>query len=105
KRFLFEAQVASRIKHPNIVDISDYGMIPGGTAYYVMEYLTGETLAARIDRAGRLEPQLALEIAQQILLGLQAAHASKVIHRDLKSENIFLCTGPDGGVQVKILDF
>ncbi|MDC0667633.1 serine/threonine-protein kinase [Nannocystis radixulma] len=105
KRFLLEAQVASRVKHPNIVDISDYGQIPGGTAYYAMEYLTGETLAARIDRGGRLEPQLALEIAVQILHGLQAAHAGKIIHRDLKSENIFLCDGPEGGVQIKILDF
>lgn len=105
KRFLLEAQVASRVKHPNIVDISDYGQIPGGTAYYAMEYLTGETLAARIDTGGRLEPQLALEIAVQILHGLHAAHTGKIIHRDLKSENIFLCEGPEGGVQIKILDF
>lgn len=105
KRFLLEAQLASRIKHPNIVDISDYGQIPGGTAYYVMEFLTGETLAHRVDRIGRLEPGLALEVAVQILAGLQAAHAGKIIHRDLKSENIFLCETPDGAQQIKILDF
>ena len=105
RRFLLEAQLASRIKHANIVDISDYGQIPGGTAYYVMEYLTGETLAHRIDRAGRVEPGLAIEVAVQILAGLQAAHAGKIIHRDLKSENIFLCEVAEGTPQVKILDF
>lgn len=104
KRFLLEAQVASRVKHPNIVDISDYGQIPGGTAYYAMEFLTGETLAHRIDNGGRIEPGLALEIGLQILQGLQAAHAGKIIHRDLKSENIFLCEGAEG-VLIKILDF
>ena len=105
KRFLLEAQLASRVKHPNVVDISDYGQLAGQTAYYVMEYLAGETLANRIDTTGRIDPALAIEIAIQTAQALQAAHASKIIHRDLKSENIFLCTRPDGGVQAKILDF
>ena len=105
KRFLLEAQLASRVKHPNVVDISDYGQIPGQTAYYVMEYLSGETLAQRIKAGGRLDPTLALDLAVQTAQALQAAHASKIIHRDLKSENIFLCEHPEGGLQAKILDF
>jgi len=105
KRFLLEAQLASRVKHPNVVDISDYGQIPGQTAYYVMEYLSGETLAHRIKAGGRVEPALALDLAIQTAQALQAAHASKIIHRDLKSENIFLCEHPEGGLQAKILDF
>jgi len=105
KRFLLEAQLASRVKHPNVVDISDYGQIAGQTAYYVMEYLSGETLAHRIKAGGRLDPALALDLAIQTAQALQAAHASKIIHRDLKSENIFLCEHPEGGLQAKILDF
>ena len=105
KRFLLEAQLASKVKHANVVDISDYGQIAGQTAYYVMEYLTGQTLAARIDGGGRLEPALAVDFAIQTAQALQAAHASKIIHRDLKSENIFLCDRAEGDPQVKILDF
>ena len=105
KRFLLEAQLASRVKHPNVVDISDYGQIPGQTAYYVMEYLSGETLAHRIKVGGRIDPALALDLGIQTAQALQAAHANKIIHRDLKSENIFLCEHPEGGLQAKILDF
>jgi len=105
KRFLLEAQLASKVKHPNVVDISDYGQIAGQTAYYVMEYLSGENLAHRIDTRGRVDPAEAVDIAVQTAQALQAAHACKIIHRDLKSENIFLCERPDGGVQAKILDF
>jgi tRNA A-37 threonylcarbamoyl transferase component Bud32 len=105
KRFLLEAQLASKVKHPNVVDISDYGQVAGQTAYYVMEYLTGQTLAARIDGVGRMEPALAVDIAIQTAQALQAAHGSKIIHRDLKSENIFLCDRSEGGPLAKILDF
>ncbi|MBL9106886.1 MAG: protein kinase [Myxococcales bacterium] len=106
KRFLLEAQLASKVKHPNVVDISDYGQLAGQTAYYVMEYLSGTTLAARIDAGGRMDPALAVDFAIQTAQALQAAHQNKIIHRDLKSENIFLCDRPDGGEpQVKILDF
>jgi serine/threonine protein kinase len=97
KRFLLEAQLASRVKHPNVVDISDYGQIAGQTAYYVMEYLVGrDPRPPRSTPSAASSPTLAVDIAIQTAQALQAAHASKIIHRDLKSENIFLCERPEG---------
>jgi eukaryotic-like serine/threonine-protein kinase len=107
RRFLQEARLASSVKHPNVVDISDYGELPDGTAYYVMEYLRGTTLAARIHDAGALPPVEALAIALQICHGLDAAHEQSIIHRDLKPDNVFLCRDAKSKVdpRVKLLDF
>ncbi len=106
QRFLQEAQLASRIKHPNVVEVSDYGQTGvGAAAYYVMECLRGRTLARTIASEGRLAPARAVDIAIQIAKGLAAAHAQGVVHRDLKPENVFLCTGPEGHELAKILDF
>ncbi|MEZ4453530.1 MAG: protein kinase [Nannocystaceae bacterium] len=106
QRFLLEAQLASQIKHPNVVDISDYGQIvAGGAAYYVMEHLSGRTLAQALAAEGRMAPRRALELAIQIAHGLGAAHARGIVHRDLKPDNVFLCSGPDDREMAKILDF
>ena len=104
QRFVLEAQLASQIKHPNVVDISDYGQIEGVSAYYVMEHLSGRTLAQAIQSAGRIAPERALEIAIQAARGLGAAHDRGIVHRDLKPDNIFLC-GEEGRETVKLLDF
>ena len=106
-RFLQEARLASQIRHPNVVEISDFGRTPSGGAYYVMEMLHGHSLAWRIDRGERLGPRRALEVAAQVASGLGAAHALGVIHRDLKPDNVFLCESPmaPGGLLAKILDF
>ena len=89
-RFLQEARLASAIKHPNVVDISDYGELPEGGAFFTMEYLQGQTLADRIDADGALPPEHALGLAVQIASGLEAAHEQQIVHRDLKPENVFL---------------
>ena len=106
KRFLREAQVVSSIKHPNVVDISDYGTHAGG-AFYVMEFLRGQTLAHRIDHGGGpLQPEEALTVAVQVCQGLQAAHDLGIVHRDLKPENVFLCEAKrEKDPSVKLLDF
>jgi tRNA A-37 threonylcarbamoyl transferase component Bud32 len=107
QRFLIEARVASSIKHPNVVDISDFGEPPEGGAYYVMELLEGRSLAAAIDDDGPMSPADAGLVGLQIANGLAAAHAMGVVHRDLKPDNVFLCA-PRRGVShslVKLLDF
>src|ERR1700690_1977343 len=86
-RFRREAEIASRIGHPNIVEVLDFNTLPGGESYLVMELLSGESLAARL-RRGRLTEKAALDIARQIGSALFAAHQMNVVHRDLKPDNI-----------------
>jgi len=92
-RFCAEAQAVSRIRHPGVVALFDFGPHRDG-AYLVMELLEGVTLADRIAATGRLAPALAIEIAIQIAEALAAAHAAGVVHRDLKPDNVVLV--PDG---------
>ncbi len=99
-----EGQVLRSLKHPSIVGIDEVTEIEGGRVMLVMELLRGETLGARI-RRGRLEPRELAPIIAGTATGLAAAHANGVVHRDLKPDNIFLCAGSDGRVQVKLLDF
>lgn len=108
KRFFNEARAANLISHPSIVQVSDYGQLPNGSAYLVMEYLNGATLDERLDASGgRLSAEEAQHITWQLASGLGAAHAAGIVHRDLKPSNIMLI--PDaimpGGIRVKILDF
>lgn len=89
KRFESEIRIAASLHHPNIIVIHDSGEADG-SLYYVMEFLGGESLRARLDRERRLEIADALGIANQLASGLQHAHDKKVIHRDIKPENIIL---------------
>lgn len=90
EQFLVEAKAASRIRHPNIVDVTDFGITDEGLVFLVMEYLEGETLHARLRRVGRLSVFEAVGIVNQIARALSQAHAMNVVHRDLKPENVFL---------------
>jgi eukaryotic-like serine/threonine-protein kinase len=91
EQFLVEAKAASRIRHPNIIDVTDFGTTPEGLVFLVMEYLEGESLEHRIEQVGRIPVFEAINIIKQVARGLGAAHAVGVIHRDLKPANIFLC--------------
>jgi serine/threonine-protein kinase len=104
-RFMAEARAVNQIRHRNIIDIFSFGALDDGRQYYVMEYLDGEPLDALIDRKGKLLLVDALPILRGIAKALDAAHAKGVAHRDLKAENVFLATDPDGGVFAKLLDF
>jgi serine/threonine-protein kinase len=106
-RFRREAEIASRIGHPNIVEVLDFNTLPSGEPFLVMELLAGESLTARLCR-GRLPEKTALDIARQIGSALDAAHRLQVVHRELKPDNNFLCPRDvDGELRdhVKVLDF
>jgi serine/threonine protein kinase len=104
ERFKREAEIASRLKHPNIITIYDFGRTPDGICYFVMEYLEGESLRERVRRDGPLTLRNAAAIVEQVALGLSHAHHQGVIHRDVKPHNIML-SEVDGEEYVKLLDF
>src|SRR5437870_4357565 len=88
-RFFNEARAANRIKHPSIVDVFDFGHLPDGSAYIVMEFLEGESLSGRLRRGPRVGVELLVEITRQLASALGAAHDKGIVHRDLKPDNIF----------------
>jgi serine/threonine protein kinase len=106
RRFEREAQSASRLNHPNIIGVTDFGRDASGQLFLVMEYVPGVALADALD-SGPLPAPRAVSIVRQILDGLEHAHAQGVIHRDLKPANIMLATyaEPRQAEVVKILDF
>jgi serine/threonine-protein kinase len=105
RRFLLEARAASKIDHPNVVSITDFGPPEEGPAFFAMEYLEGEDLARLLAREGPLPRPRALTIAAQIARALVAAHARGVIHRDIKPQNCLRITRDDQPDFIKVLDF
>ncbi len=104
KRFFREAQAASRLIHPNIVTVYDFGRSEDGHLYMVMELLEGWTLGDLIHYRAPLEPSLAIAIASQVCDALDEAHKRRIVHRDLKPDNI-LVSLVRGSVWAKVLDF
>jgi len=104
ERFISEARAVAAIHHPGIVHVFGFGTYTDGRAYLIMEWLSGESLGARL-RRGPILIDDALDIVLQIANALRAAHEHGIIHRDLKSENIYLQEIRDEKPVVKILDF
>jgi len=104
ERLLREARALGSMNHPNIVAITDWGRLPTGEPYFVMEYVEGISLERLLEEQGPLDPGLALEVAAGVCEALDAAHRLGIIHRDLKPDNI--CVVQRAGVScVKVLDF
>jgi serine/threonine-protein kinase len=103
ERFVREAQAVNQVGHPNIVDVFGFGKLPDGRSFFVMEWLQGETLRARMRRSLSLAE--ALDILEQIATALEAAHDAGVLHRDLKPDNVFMQQQRGGAPKVKLLDF
>ena len=104
ERFAMEARTLAQIQHPAIVAVEHVGELADGRAYFVMEFLKGESLFERLQR-GRIPLPEALRILDQMARGLDAAHGEGVTHRDLKPENTFLVHLPGEPPAVKLLDF
>jgi serine/threonine-protein kinase len=103
-RFVREACAMSKLQHPNIVDVYEFGQLLDGRPYYVMELLEGADLEAHLKLHGRVSPHEALEILEPVCAALRAAHDAGVVHRDLKASNVFLAQA-GGRRAIKLLDF
>ncbi len=105
RRFAREARAASRLESEHVVSINDYGMLPEGSPYFVMELLRGQNLRSLLSRQERLPVTRTVNIAIDVCLGLHVAHAAGLVHRDLKPENLWLSSGDDGRELCVLLDF
>jgi serine/threonine protein kinase len=104
-RFHREAEITSRLGHPHLVSVVDFGQAESGEPYLVMEYLEGEDLDHRLRRVARMPIETVAHVVKQVASALSAAHGQGVVHRDLKPGNIFLVQIPGEPDFVKVLDF
>lgn len=105
RRFMNEASAAGTLGHPHIVESTDMGFTRNGVPYIVFEYLEGTLLIEEVYRLGGLPIRRALQIASQIASALEAAHNARIVHLDLKSDNVFLIDRGASADHVKVLDF
>lgn len=108
ERFRREARAAGRLRHPNVVDVTDFGFADtaqGRVAYLAMEYLDGCTLGEILEEEKNLPVGWTLDILEQVCSAVHEAHQQGIIHRDLKPDNIWLEPNQRGGYTVKVLDF
>jgi serine/threonine-protein kinase len=104
-RFEREAQLASQLSHPNMVEIYDYGRASDGSLYYAMEYLEGETIGKLVLESGPLPVARAIHCLRQVCAGLAEAHGKGMVHRDVSPTNIMVCHYGGEYDFAKILDF
>jgi serine/threonine-protein kinase len=102
-RFEREAKVEAQLRSPHVVHVLDHG-VWNGTPYIAMEFLQGESVAARLERVGRLDAASTHRLVAHVARALTRAHAIGIVHRDLKPENVFLVPDDDGEI-AKVLDF
>ena len=104
QRFLQEARVSATIQSLHVARVTDVDTAQDGSPYLVMELLSGQGLQSMLDRQGKLPVEQAIDFTLQILAGIEAAHATGVVHRDLKPDNVFV-TPSSGGPLLKLIDF
>lgn len=105
RRFQNEARAAHLLDHANLLKVYEFGLLPGGQPFFLMELVEGETLADEIKKLGQLPVERAVKIFIQVAFALSYAHESHVIHRDIKPSNIMVSRKSDGTDTVKVVDF
>lgn len=105
ERFEREVQMTATLRHANVITVYDYGRTPDGVLYYAMEYLDGLCLQEVVERFGPIPPARVIHILAQVCAGLAEAHASGLIHRDVKPANIMLTNSQGAHDAVTVLDF
>jgi serine/threonine protein kinase len=105
ERFYREARNASKVSHPNVAQVIEFGPAEDGLLFMAMEYIQGESLSAELTRTPILQPMRVVDIVRQVADGLQAVHDAGITHRDLKPDNIMLRRNRAGGEIVKVVDF
>jgi serine/threonine-protein kinase len=103
-RFQREAESASSITHPNVIEVYDVDTTADGRPFLVGEFLEGEELGNHLDRVGKVEIGQAIRLVRQVCRALTAAHDKGIVHRDMKPENVFMIAR-DGQAHVKVIDF
>ena len=104
KRFMREARLATQIKHPNVAILYDFSTLADGSFYMVWEHIQGQDVGDRIRRHGPFPVAVAVRLAIQALHGLEAVHATGVIHRDLSPDNLMITEDKAGNLRIKIID-
>lgn len=104
ERFIREAQLATRIHHPNVAALHDFATLPDGSNYMVWEFIEGTDLTQVIHKKGALAPRYAARLGREALLGLEAIHRAGIIHRDVSPDNIMIAADDWGEEHVKIID-
>lgn len=105
RRFILEAELVAQVKHPDVVELFDFGVTSDGRLFISLELLKGQTLEDALYRNGAMEPAHALRLVVRCLEALQSAHDLGIVHRDLKPSNLFVGRDADGVERLRILDF
>ena len=104
QRFLREARLATQLHHPNVAVVHDFSILGDGTSYMVTEFIDGTTVRQWEGANGRFPLALAIEVAQQVLAGLDYIHRRNLLHRDVSADNVMLAFDPDDHLVAKIID-
>lgn len=105
QRFIREAKMLSKLQHPNLVQLYEFGTLGEGVFFMAMEFIRGESLLARITRIGRIPVSQSVRIIREAALGLHEAHQKNIVHRDISPDNLLLVKDKKGNEVTKVIDF